>query len=583
MKVAAEGCNLLLFITSYLLLISEPRRAQYGGGIIVNPGFDHNIEGWTAFGNGAIKEVMSNGGNRFIVAHNRTQPLDSFSQKVQLKKGMLYTFSAWLQVSEGSDTVSVMFKTKRNEMVRGGQVIAKHGCWTLLKGGIAANFSSPVEILFESKNSAEEIWADNISLQPFTKKQWRSLQDASIERVRKRRVRFQITHVNETALKGAKVITRPIKLNFPFGCGMNHYILTNEDYQSWFVSRFKFTTFTNEMKWYSTEKKQGEENYTIADAMLKFTQENGISVRGHNIFWDDPKYQPDWVRTLSPADLTKAAAKRMKSVVSRYKGELIAWDVMNENLHFHFYEDKFGENASAVAYATAYELDPEPKLFLNEFNTIEYSGDEASNPAKYIKKLKEILSFPGVSGMSAAIGLQGHFASGQPNLAYMRSGLDLLATTGLPIWLTEASVDPQPSQAEYLEEVLREAYSHPAVEGIIMFSGPAQAGFNATTLADETFKNTAAGDVVDKLIQEWGTGPNIATADSRGIVDISLHHGDYDCLAEPERAQYGGGIIVNPGFDHNIEGWPAFGKGAIEEECRRKEIDSLLPTTEHSH
>jgi len=79
-----------------------------------------------------------------------------------------------------------------------------------------------------------------------------------------------------------------------------------------------------------------------------------------------------------------------------------------------------------------------------------------------------------------------------------------------------------------LEEVLREAYSHPAVEGIIMFSGPAQAGFNATTLADETFKNTAAGDVVDKLIQEWGTGPNIATADSRGIVDISLHHGDYD-------------------------------------------------------
>ncbi|KAG5153000.1 hypothetical protein JHK84_029472 [Glycine max] len=566
MKVAAEGCNLLLlFITSYLSLISEPRRAQYGGGIIVNPGFDHNIEGWTVFGKGAIKERISNGGNRFIVAHNRTHPLDSFSQKVQLKKGMLYTFSAWLQVSEGSDTVSVMFKTKGSKMVRGGQVIAKHGCWTLLKGGIAANFSSPVEILFESKNSNAEIWADNISLQPFNKKQWRSLQDASIERVRKRKVRFQISHVNETALIGAKVITRPIKLNFPFGCGMNHHILTNKDYQSWFVSRFKFTTFTNEMKWYSTEKKQGEENYTIADAMLKFTKENGISVRGHNIFWDNPKLQPEWVKNLSPEKLGEAAAERMKSVVSRYKGELIAWDVMNENLHFHFYEDKFGENASAAAYATAYELDQEPKLFLNEFNTIEYSGDEASSPAKYIKKLQEILSFPGVSGMSAAIGLQGHFASGQPNLAYMRSGLDLLATTGLPIWLTEASVDPQPSQAEYLEEILREAYSHPAVEGIIMFSGPAQAGFNATTLADETFKNTPAGDVVDKLIQEWGTRPNIATADNRGIVDISLHHGDYDCLAEPERAQYGGGIIVNPGFDHNIEGWTVFGKGAIKE------------------
>lgn len=62
-----------------------------------------------------------------------------------------FPYSAWFQVSEGSDTVSVLFKTKGSELVRGGQVIAKHGCWTLLKGGIVANFSSPAEILFEVK------------------------------------------------------------------------------------------------------------------------------------------------------------------------------------------------------------------------------------------------------------------------------------------------------------------------------------------------------------------------------------------------------------------------------------------------
>lgn len=73
--------------------MAETPSAQYGGGIIVNPGFDHNIEGWTVFGKGAIEERVSNGGNIFIVALNRTQPLDSFSQKVQLKKGMLYSFS----------------------------------------------------------------------------------------------------------------------------------------------------------------------------------------------------------------------------------------------------------------------------------------------------------------------------------------------------------------------------------------------------------------------------------------------------------------------------------------------------------
>lgn len=73
--------------------VKEPHRAQYGGGIIVNPGFDHNIKGWTVFGNGTIEERISNDGNRFIVARNRTRALDGFSQKVHLKKGLIYIFS----------------------------------------------------------------------------------------------------------------------------------------------------------------------------------------------------------------------------------------------------------------------------------------------------------------------------------------------------------------------------------------------------------------------------------------------------------------------------------------------------------
>lgn len=264
--------------------------------------------------------------------------------------------------------------------------------------------------------------------------------------VRKSKVRFQITQINETALEGASVFIKQTRSAFPFGCGMNYHILTSNDYQNWFGSRFKFTTFTNAMKWYSTEEKQGQENYTIADAMLKFTKENGISVRGHNIFWDNKKMQPEWVKSLSPDELREAAAKRINSVVSRYKGELIAWDVVNENLHFSFFEDNLGENASAEYFSEAYQLDPKPLLFMNEYNTVEDSRDRAASPANYIKKIEQILSFPGNEGISAAIGLQGRFTAGQPNIPYMRAGLDALDTTALPIWLTEVSVDSDPDQ-----------------------------------------------------------------------------------------------------------------------------------------
>jgi hypothetical protein len=83
-----------------------------------------------------------------------------------------------------------------------------------------------------------------------------------------------------------------------------------------------------------------------------------------------------------------------------------------------------------------------------------------------------------------------------------------------------------------LEEVLREGYSHPAVQGIIMFVGPITAGFNVTTLADKNFNNTPSGDVVDRLIAEWKTGPLETTTDDQGFIDVSLFHGDYEVTAE---------------------------------------------------
>ncbi|XP_055959932.1 endo-1,4-beta-xylanase 5-like isoform X2 [Mercurialis annua] len=432
------------FATTECLI--EPKKAQYGGGIIANPEFNYSMEGWNVFGKGEIKQGISENGNKYIIAHKRTQSLDSVSQKVQFQ-GQLYTFSAWIQINKGSENVAVIFKTENGALIRAGRVIAKNGCWSLLKGGVFANFSSqPVEILFESKNINVELWVDNVSLQPFTMEQWRSHQDESINKERKSKVKFKVTYANKSAIKGAKVSIQQTQTTFPFGCGMNHYIVENKDYQKWFASRFKYTTFTNEMKWYTNEKKQGIENYTVSDSMVKFTKQNGIRIRGHNIFWDDPKYQPDWVPDLSPDDLREAAAKRINSVVSRYTGQLIAWDVMNENLHFRFYEDKLGENASSEYFSVAHKLDPSTRLFMNEYNTIENCEDENSNPANYLTKLEEILSYPGNEGILAGIGVQGHFGSEEPNLAYMRAALDILASSGLPIWLTEVDVGRGPCQ-----------------------------------------------------------------------------------------------------------------------------------------
>ena len=74
------------------------------------------------------------------------------------------------------------------------------------------------------------------------------------------------------------------------------------------------------MKWYNTENSPGAENYKVADDMLQFCKQNDIVVRGHNILWDDPKYQTSWVNSLSPSDLQATVDRRINSIASRYKG-----------------------------------------------------------------------------------------------------------------------------------------------------------------------------------------------------------------------------------------------------------------------
>lgn len=63
--------------------------------------------------------------------------------------GQCRFYAAWLQVSNGEDAyIAAMFKTK-TEIRTAGWVIARQGCWTMLKGGFTLNISTPVEFYFE--------------------------------------------------------------------------------------------------------------------------------------------------------------------------------------------------------------------------------------------------------------------------------------------------------------------------------------------------------------------------------------------------------------------------------------------------
>ncbi|XP_059428791.1 endo-1,4-beta-xylanase 5 isoform X1 [Corylus avellana] len=439
-----------------------------------------------------------------------------------------YCFSSWVKI-QGAESSLIRASLKTQDAMYNciGTVIAKRGCWSFLKGGFVLTSPSDFSILYLQNwdNGNVNIAITSASLQPFTEQQWRTNQQYIINTQRKRAVTIHVSDGQGQRLQGAAISIEQISKDFPFGSAIAKTILGNLPYQNWFVKRFNAAVFENELKWYATEPEQGKVNYTIADQMLEFVRANQIIARGHNIFWEDPKYTPPWVRDLTGSELQSAVNSRIQSLMSNYKEEFIHWDVSNEMLHFDFYEQRLGSNATLSFYEIAHKSDPLATLVMNEFNVVETCSDVNSTVDTFISRLRELKR--GGASMDG-VGLEGHFTI--PNPPLMRAIIDKLATLGLPIWLTEVDISntlDKVSQSIYLEEVLREGFSHPSVNGIMLWTALHPNGCYRMCLTDNNFRNLPAGDVVDKLLKEWQTGEVKGETDEHGSYSFYGFLGEY--------------------------------------------------------
>ncbi|KAE8725562.1 choline transporter-related family protein [Hibiscus syriacus] len=170
--------------------------------------------------------------------------------------------------------------------------------------------------------------------------------------------------------------------------------------------------------------------------------------------------------------------------MSKYKGEFIHWDVSNEMLHWDFYEQRLGPQATLHFYQTAHQEDPLATLFMNEFNVVKTCSDVKSTVDTFIERIRDLER----GGM------------------YM-NGIEL--------------------QGVYLEQVLREGFSHPSVNGIMLWTALHPKGCYQMCLTGENLKNLPAGDVVDKLLKEWESGEMNGVTDEYGSYSFYGFLGEY--------------------------------------------------------
>jgi GH35 family endo-1,4-beta-xylanase len=366
---------------------------------------------------------------------------------------------------------------------------------------------------------------------------WKIEADERIEGLRKQNAQITVSDENQNPLPDVDIRVRQIKKAFPFGAAMGGSLLREPSMQQYFQEHFNWAVFGNESKWYDNEKAPEQITYDDADALYEWCNSRQIPVRGHCIFWEPEKWQMDWVKGLDTASLKKAVERRIDNVVSHFIGKFRHWDVNNEMMHGSFFQDRLGKTIWPWMFQRTHEIDPDCKLFVNDFNVLSVDQDFTEvQTEEYVESIRELLI---QNAHISGIGIQGHVWNEDilSNPRIIQSRLDTLGALNIPLWITEfdVAVEDERERADILELVYRTAYSHPMVEGVMMWvvwAGNSWRGPNAGILNVDWSINEA-GRRFESLMAEWNTDVSGRTNEA-GQFTFRGFHGQYEVTIIPD-------------------------------------------------
>jgi GH35 family endo-1,4-beta-xylanase len=301
--------------------------------------------------------------------------------------------------------------------------------------------------------------------------QWRKDALARIEKIRKSDLKVKVIDSAGKPVAGAQVQVDLKRHAFGFGTCISPTLLAQtpdgQRYRETVQKYFNHVVIENNLKWPTIL----QEGYGRADAMVDWLNAHDISVRGHCLVWPGDRWLPKQVLTMKeqPEALRKLIADHITTTVTRYKGKLIDWDVINEPRANHLLMDWLGNDVMVDWYKLAHAADPDVKLYLNDY-AILASGDhvDTRNQKTYFDTLKMLID---KGAPIHGVGFQGHFASNITSPENMLKILDRFAKLGLRMKVTEMDIalDDETLRANYLRDTFIVLFSHPQVDAIMQW------------------------------------------------------------------------------------------------------------------
>jgi endo-1,4-beta-xylanase len=218
---------------------------------------------------------------------------------------------------------------------------------------------------------------------------------------------------------------------------------SDPEYVRLLTQEFNMVAAENAMKWQVLHPEPDRYDFSAGDALVAFAKIHHLAVYGHVLVWDYG--YPAWVAegNRSRDEWIQLLCTHVKTVASHYRGQIYAWDVVNEafenngTLRKTLWMQAIGPEYIAMAFQWARESDPGALLILND-----HFGEGLNAKSEAIYALVQGLLQMGVP--IDGVGMQMHlWLWGPPTSQELEANMQRLADLDLDVHITEMDVRTQ--------------------------------------------------------------------------------------------------------------------------------------------
>ena len=245
---------------------------------------------------------------------------------------------------------------------------------------------------------------------------------------------------------------------FYLGAAINENTILGLDPKSATIVNSEFNTITpeNSLKWMFIQPKPNKFNFKAADKYVEMGLKNNMYIVGHALVWH--AQLADFMQNIdNSAEARKHVDNHINRLVSRYKGKIDAWDVVNEafeedgTLRASVFYKNMGENYIEEVFRITEKADPDADLIYNDYNLYK--------PEKRAAVLKMVKNFKSNGTKINGVGVQAHWDLKSPSLEEIEQIILDIHAEGVSVSFTELDISVLPNPWEMVGAEVTQNFS----------------------------------------------------------------------------------------------------------------------------